>query len=77
VLREDQAAGKGEGAASAKKGAKRHGDSAIADLMAFVATLAPPAPIEFQSAGRRQAHAGLGDYLGRSGAGGRDTRGYF
>lgn len=52
-------------------GEQRHGDSAIALVLAHAASCIDAAPIEFQSAGRRDTTAGDALSVGRS-----DTRGF-
>ncbi len=75
VERQAKATGKGEDAAKGKAGGQRHGDSAIAHWMAYVASLIDVAPIEVRTIGRTRVGFGLSDYSGIGGR--RDTRGYL
>ena len=49
IERKAETGGKGDAAAGAKKGAKRHGDAAIADLMAWVASRGPVMEYGYES----------------------------
>jgi phage FluMu gp28-like protein len=53
----------------------RHGDAAIALVLAYFASLNKSGPIEFQQVGRERATAGMDDYVGAGGR--RDTFGYM
>jgi len=77
VQRTTQSSGKGEDAAKGKSGSKRHGDGAIAQWMAHVASrMAYGGPIDVQTIGRPSVASGLGDYYGSPRGGRRDMQGY-